>query len=259
MTRAESITERLEKLAGMLENGELTREEYEISKKAILNISRGTGSLGTPVVTNNYILEQDINAESRQETIRSRSNPDQPENISPKSYKSSTKQKYQPRTTNHAENKYDKNFNAINTAIAILMTVIIGGIGINIATQNSNNSQPSPVERELNALNRFLPLSKGKALYKTSTGKVDKFNISIYHRINENNHHVYDVVWSDGYESSYVFWQNGSAEIFSKDESGQRIKTLAKFKITNNEDCIIRVNSGATTILGKFRPRNNLY
>lgn len=259
MTKPEYIAERLEKLAAMLENGELTREEYEISKKAILNVSGGTERLDAPVDENDYILQQDINAKVRQQSRRSRSNREQPENINTQSHKSSTRPKYQERVPIHADNKYDNNFNGINTGLAILMVVIVGGVGINIALQNNNNSRPSPVERVFNDIDSFLPLSKGKALYKKSTGEVDKFNISIYRRVNSNNHQVYDVTWSDGYKSSYVFWQNGTVEIFSKNGGGQTLRTLAQFKITNDQDCIIRVNSGATTVLGKFKPRNNFY
>ena len=74
---------------------------------------------------------------------------------------------------------------------------------------------------------------------------------------NVNGHIVYDAQWSDGYKSTYVFWANGDAEIFSKDGSGDIERTPARYSRENNGKIKITANTGSVTILPNLNPATN--
>lgn len=63
------------------------------------------------------------------------------------------------------------------------------------------------------------------------------------HRLRRNSagHTVLDVVWADGVRSSYVFWDNGIAEIFS---GGQRY--LGNWVSRNNLTVIFHHSNAVT-------------
>ena len=63
--------------------------------------------------------------------------------------------------------------------------------------------------------------------------------------------------WSDGYSSSYVFWSNGQAEIFSKDGTGKNIRTAGKFERLSNGSIKIAAETNETTIFPSFNPATN--
>jgi len=130
-------------------------------------------------------------------------------------------------------------------------------IAIGFSLERSTNIR-IPLDTQYRALERFMPLAKGKGIYKKAGGNVEQYVVSIFQRQNVNNHYVYDVKWSDGYTSSYIFWRSGDVEIFSKNGKGQAIKTMARFKIYGNRNCLIVTNAGAVTLFGQFKPIKNL-
>ena len=98
----------------------------------------------------------------------------------------------------------------------------------------------------------------GKAYFKSGrTGKEEIIGVSITDRKNVNGHIAYDAQWSDGYKSTYVFWANGDAEIFSKDGSGDIERTPARYSRENNGKIKITANTGSVTIFPNLNPAAN--
>jgi hypothetical protein len=101
-------------------------------------------------------------------------------------------------------------------------------------------------------------IPSGKAFFKSGrTGKEELIGVSLSSRVNTNGHTVYVAEWSDGYESSYVFWSNGHAEIFSKDGTGKTARTAANFKRLDNGSIRIIAETDALTIFPSFNPAAN--
>ena len=128
------------------------------------------------------------------------------------------------------------------------------------STQNNNFAEPNQVTQNSNESKRFRQpqIPNGKAFYKSgSTGKEELIGISLSSRVNTNGHTVYDAKWSDGEESSYVFWSNGHAEIFSKDGTGATVRTAANFKRLDNGSLEIIAETNSVTIFPSFNPATN--
>ena len=101
-------------------------------------------------------------------------------------------------------------------------------------------------------------IPNGKAFFKSGrTGKEELIGVSLSSRVNTNGHTIYDANWSDGYASSYVFWSNGHAEIFSKDGKGAKVRTPANFKRANDGSIQIISETGSATIFSSFNPATN--
>ena len=101
-------------------------------------------------------------------------------------------------------------------------------------------------------------IPNGKAFFKSGrTGKEQLIGISISSRVNTNGHTVYDAMWADGYDSSYVFWSNGHAEIFSKDGGGNTVRTAAQYERLQNGSVKIIAETDAVTIFPSFNPATN--
>ena len=101
-------------------------------------------------------------------------------------------------------------------------------------------------------------IPNGKAFFKSGrTGKEELIGISISSRVNTNGHTVYDAKWVDGHDSTYVFWSNGNAEIFSKDGEGNTVRTAAKFERLQNGSVKIVAETDAVTIFPSFNPATN--
>ena len=103
----------------------------------------------------------------------------------------------------------------------------------------------------------FYVWSTIRATRPFSTGKTEIIGVSLSQRKNVNAHIVYDASWADGYSSSYVFWSNGKAEIFSKNGVGEIERTNARFRRMSNGDCVITADTNAVTTFPLFSPVMN--
>ena len=91
----------------------------------------------------------------------------------------------------------------------------------------------------------------GKGLFKSGrTGKIQQIGVSLTRRLNVNKHVIYDAKWVDGYESTYVFWDNGSVEVFSKDGNNNITNTAATFQPVNGGVLITAVTESQTYFPG---------
>ena len=137
--------------------------------------------------------------------------------------------------------------------------VVLGLIALVAVVSSSNtqlsNSGNSSSEYQSTTSGR---IPSGKARYKSGrTGKTEIIGVDLSKRTNTNGHITYDAEWSDGYQSSYVFWGYGRAEIFSKNGAGNIERTNARYTISSNGDCVITAVTGAVTTFPRFNPSVN--
>lgn len=90
--------------------------------------------------------------------------------------------------------------------------------------------------------------------YKKPNG--EEIGCSVSSRTNTNGHTVYDVAWSDGYRSSYVFWKGGTVEILSKGGTGALDTNRGNF-LRRSEGVEVTSNEGSITILRDLNPQEN--
>ena len=123
---------------------------------------------------------------------------------------------------------------------------------VNSARRNNSHTHNVAVQA------RQSVIPNGKAIFVSgSTGKEELIGVVLASRVNSNGHTVYDAKWADGYESSYVFWSNRHAEIFSKDGAGSTMRTEAKFERLNDGSLKITADTNSITIFPSFNPATN--
>lgn len=150
-----------------------------------------------------------------------------------------------PRTISYTQEKQahsSKNIGKPNgvgvTLIVLISVVTLGGGALVSLGGNKVNAIPD-----------------GKALFKSGrTGMTEEIGVRLSNSINSNGHTVYDATWSDGNWSSYVFWNDGNAEIFSKNGSGAVEKTSARYSRNSKGDCVIHAVTNAVTVFPGLNP-----
>ena len=138
----------------------------------------------------------------------------------------------------------------------VVLCSIIGLVGLGgLIASNTNNSAISNGPSYSQDGSGYGAIPYGKARFKSGrTGKTEIIGVSLSQRKNVNAHIVYDASWADGYSSSYVFWSNGKAEIFSKNGVGEIERTNARFRRMSNGDCVITADTNAVTTFPRFSP-----
>ena len=141
----------------------------------------------------------------------------------------------------------------------VVLCSIIGLVGLGgIVASNTNNSAVSNTSTYSQDGSGYGAIPYGKARFKSGrTGTTEIIGVSLSQRTNVNGHVVYDASWADGYGSSYVFWSNGKAEIFSKNGVGETERTNARFRRMSNGDCVITADTNAVTTFPRFSPVMN--
>ena len=139
----------------------------------------------------------------------------------------------------------------------IIGLIVLISIVFSISPPITNTSRTDDSRLSPNASNSS-NIPYGKAKYKSGrTGKTEIIGVKLSKRTNSNGHIAYDALWDDGYKSSYLFWRSGRAEIFSKNGSGNIERTRARFRRTQNGDCVITAETNAVTTFPNFSPRFN--
>lgn len=138
----------------------------------------------------------------------------------------------------------------------VILCSIIGLVGLGgLVASNTNNSAISNSPSYSQDGSDYGAIPYGKARFKSGrTGKTEIIGVSLSQRKNVNAHIVYDASWADGYNSSYAFWSNGKAEIFSKNGVGEIERTNARFRRMSNGDCVITADTNAVTTFPRFSP-----
>ncbi len=275
MPEYDSIASRLETLAKKLERREITIEEFDKEKSIILGISQKS-SLIEPARRSEQIEPPDDSIPTSHQHLNQPTEYDESElfdveNKLGKYQRGNHKDEndlIQEGSINSDGTKYPPQISVVNknssysigiiSGLTILSILIIIGIANNITYQNNAYKFTSAaIRREVEDLRTYLPLPRNKGLYKKPTGEVAIYRYTTFRRINPNNDHVYDVNWSDGVKSSYVFWTDGIVEIFSKNGYGGTNRTQANYEVGPNGNCVIRVNTGSVTLFPSFKPIQN--
>lgn len=127
-------------------------------------------------------------------------------------------------------------------------------------------SEMSPPEQQLQPKDNSGSMSSDSSLsesgwepctfrsYRDSSTKTLSCQASV--STNTNGHTVYNVRWSDGYTSSYVFWSSGNVEIFSKDGQGKPDREAGQFT-SNSEGVEMTSSLGSVTFLAGLDPDVN--
>jgi len=82
----------------------------------------------------------------------------------------------------------------------------------------------------------------------------EELGCSLRSRVNSNGNTVYDISWSDGDQSTYVFWRSGNVEIISK--SSAYSSGLGKYEV-DNSNVVISTESDRRIIIPNFTVNYN--
>lgn len=146
------------------------------------------------------------------------------------------------------------NQNPLLGIVVLCSIVSLVGLGAIVAS-NTNNSVVSNSPSYSQNTSGYGSIPYGKARFKSGrTGKIEIIGVSLSQRKNVNGHTVYDASWADGVESKYVFWRNGSVEIFVKNSSGQYIRSNGSFSKDRDGGMSIFANNNTTTTFPKLSP-----
>lgn len=80
-----------------------------------------------------------------------------------------------------------------------------------------------------------------------------EFTCSVESRTNNNGHTIYDVSWSDGNKSTYVFWKDGNVEIIVLDSDKKPNVHTGTYTI-GGDSVQIRSNEGSVTVIDDISP-----
>ena len=124
-------------------------------------------------------------------------------------------------------------------------------------TQHSDPTVIAPFPRPASIADavQLLPGQASFTSYKTPS-KTETFKVNKTNRKNNKGHWVLDVKYSDGYNASYVFWKNGTAEIISKDAQGKLDNTPGTWK-QKGKYVEITSKTGSKIIFSDFKPKPN--
>ena len=89
-----------------------------------------------------------------------------------------------------------------------------------------------------------------------SKGTTEEFRCKVSERLNNQGHTVYDIEWSDGMRSTYVFWESGVVEIISKAGNGKIDVTPGTYQV-DDDYAIVKSKTGSLTRVPGFRPAVN--
>ena len=90
-----------------------------------------------------------------------------------------------------------------------------------------------------------------------STGKTTSYTVNIRERINTNDDYAYDVDWSDGEKTTFVFKNNGKARIITKSSTGKTLDNTAGTYQSNNGEVVVFANTGTRTTIRNWSPKAN--
>jgi hypothetical protein len=164
---------------------------------------------------------------------------------------------HQQQVQKSSQNEASESAGPAAALIALIgAAVLIGGI-ISASNNLADKGTSQQRDHEVSMMD-IKEVPPGNALFKSGrTGKTEMIGVRLDSRTNNNGHVVFNADWSDGYWSSYVFWDNGEAEVFSKDGSGQVTRTLARYSRNSSGDCVIHAITGAVTVFPGFNPTAN--
>ena len=98
----------------------------------------------------------------------------------------------------------------------------------------------------------------GYALYYSRAKEsTTAYQVDISSRTNSNKHVVYDISWSDGVETVFIFWANGDAEIITKYDGKESSIDTATYIVNSHDQTIVTAHTGSYSVFPGFRPVPN--
>ena len=174
-------------------------------------------------------------------------------NVSPTSQRQEANHRLSTGDIPNAANEQDKHSPLLG--IVILCSIIgLVGIGGLVGSNTKKTGVTNSSSYSQNA-SSYSTIPYGKARFRSgSTGETELIGVNISRRENANGHIVYDASWADGVDSKYVFWKNGSVEIFVKNSQGQYIRSLGSFSEDANSNTVVFASNNTTTTFSQLRP-----
>ena len=127
---------------------------------------------------------------------------------------------------------------------------------ISSSTESNATSLPYAKQRELGSSEYSIP--QGYALFFSSRDQsLQKYKIEINSRKNANGDIVYDVSWSDGVETVFVFWKNGDAEIITKQQNKAPIVDKGSYRFDSQGQLVVTSSSGSHSVFPDLIPAAN--
>ena len=121
--------------------------------------------------------------------------------------------------------------------------------------KGSNSLQPIVTNR---STFKNIEISANHALfYSQRSNTHSTFRVTIVPRKNANDDTVYDIAWSDGVQTVFVFWDNGHAEIITKQKNGNSVVDQAQYQTNSQGQTIVTSNSGSYSVFPGFDPQSN--
>lgn len=129
-----------------------------------------------------------------------------------------------------------------------------------INTRSSTIKDSQSLQPIVTKKSRFknIDISTNHALFYSQRSNTHRtFRVNIVPRKNANDDTVYDIDWSDGVQTVFVFWDNGHAEIITKQKNGKSVIDQAKYKNNHQDQMIVTSNSGSYSVFPGFEPLAN--
>ena len=93
----------------------------------------------------------------------------------------------------------------------------------------------------------------GHALFFSSRDQSQQiYKVEINSRRNTNGDIVYDISWSDGVKTVYVFWKNGEAEIITKQKNDDSIVDRGSYKFNSKGQLVVSSSTGSYSVFPEF-------
>lgn len=100
---------------------------------------------------------------------------------------------------------------------------------------------------------RGYPIPKGHALFFSSHNQSQQiYKVEINSRRNFNRDIVYDISWSDGVKTVYIFWKNEEAEIITKQENKDSIVDRGSYKFNSEGQLVVSSSNGSYSVFPEF-------
>lgn len=94
------------------------------------------------------------------------------------------------------------------------------------------------------------------SIHSYRESNAEQFDCSLSRRINLNGHTIYDVAWSDGNSSSYIFWGDGRVEILYKSPTKDSNVHIGSYERLA-DGVQIKSNEGSITLIPGLDPHAN--
>jgi len=103
-----------------------------------------------------------------------------------------------------------------------------------------------------------ITIPRGHALFFSQRKQAyEIYQVDIVSRRNSNGHVVYNISWSDGVETVFIFWKNGEAEVITKQNNSESILDKGSYKFDSKGRLVVTSSIGSYSVFPEFIPTAN--